>query len=345
MATQIFYGYPADALRFDADRSVFTLDPGFDFETDRIKVSITEDDPAAGEVEAIQTALIEAPDGRVIAGGRLTDDDCAELEKPDGGSVWLEQLEVGGQLLGYFASERLQPGEQYPVTYAPEAVDEPPLEETASPPEGFDVMSGFGPATSLDTLEGPVPVEWLNPNVQVNTLDRETVQLIWSGSVPHARFADPSDEGDWPIQIPADAIEPGIPAEPVTLAPGHRVLVRHPFCDLYFGHAEIFVAAEHLVGLNGICRTRPGRAFEYHYVLMPEHEIVTTHGLQCESLFYCEEMVKLLDPASQRAVLRAARNRPYHRKTARPCLDADEADVLREALSWPVAEDHQARTA
>jgi hypothetical protein len=326
------------------------LDPDFDFEADRIKVSITEDDPASvqgpssEEEGAIQTALIETMDGKLVAGGKLLDDDCAELEKPGGGSVWIERLEVGGQHLGYFASERLEPGARYPVVYA-SAVDPVPVEDPGPPAQDLDAVPGFGPATSLDTLEGPVPVEWLNPNIQVNTLDHDMVQLIWSGSVPFSHMSDRGQDGDWPIQIPANAIEPGVPTEPVTLSPGHRVLIRHPFCDLYFGHPEIFVAAERLLGLNGIRRIRPGREFQYHYVLMPEHEVVTTHGLQCESLFYCEETVKLLDPASQRAVLKAARNRPYHTQTARPCLNDEEADVLREALSWPVAEDHAKRSA
>ena len=341
MATHVIYAYAADAIAYDGMTGTFQLDPNYDFTTDRLKITVNDDDSYFdGDKDAVdvgedanQTGVVETPDGTFVASGLIYDDAVLVLAKPGGGSIYLDRVEIGGDRLGYLVSEELVPGTDYPIT-AVHDVDDDPANDMRATYGQFQSVPCFGPATLVNTDDGEIPIEWLTNQHKVQTRDAGFQQVQWVG----ARALDGDvPEAQWPITIPVDALGVGAPYAPVVVSPQHRILLRGPMCELYFAEPEVFVAARKLLGLNGISSTPPGPDFQYHHFALDQHHIVSAFGLECETLLLSEATTAMFHASDQGPNL-LCQGGAAAMRVARPCLSDSEARVIAAAYARPASE-------
>lgn len=136
-------------------------------------------------------------------------------------------------------------------------------------------MPCFVAGTLIDTPDGPVPVEDLQPGDMVLTLDDGPQPVRWAGA--QAVTAEGSFA---PIRIKAGSYGA---TQDVLLSPQHRVLIRDVWAELLFGESEVFVKAKDLVNHKTVCREVCDFPVTYVHLLLDDHQILTSHGLLSES--------------------------------------------------------------
>ena len=147
----------------------------------------------------------------------------------------------------------------------------------------------FASGTLIDTPLGPVPVERLEPDDLVLTMDRGAQPIRWveSAHLGPERLAD--NPKLCPVEIAKGALGPNLPSRTLRVSPQHRMLVNGPLVELLFGETETLVAACHLVGLPGIRMIKPQDGVTYVHVLLDDHEILFAEGAPSESLYLGDE--------------------------------------------------------
>ena len=144
----------------------------------------------------------------------------------------------------------------------------------------------FTPGTLILTPLGEIPVERLRVGDLVMTRDHGPQPLRWVGRRRH------SGRGIFaPVCIAAGALGN---ARNLLVSQQHRVLLTGWQAELYFGEAEVLVAAKHLVN-GGTIRLCPRDEVEYLHIMFDRHEIVTSEGLPSES-FYAGGLAAERDP-------------------------------------------------
>ncbi len=138
-----------------------------------------------------------------------------------------------------------------------------------------------GTVTFYDANGAFLAVESLQPGDLVLTLDDGPQPVRWVGQ-RRMRLTDlMADPSLQPVEIPAGALQPGVPDCPIRISPQHRVLFGGAECELYFGTEEVLVPAIQMVGHRGVSqRLQP---VTYIHVMFDRHQIVRTHGLWSES--------------------------------------------------------------
>ena len=145
--------------------------------------------------------------------------------------------------------------------------------------QGPLLVSQLGPAcftkgARIRVPGGEVRIEALEPGDRVETLDRGPQVLRWIGRRTVAGTGDFA-----PVRI-----ERGILGNDrdLLVSPEHRMLVTGWAAELFFGEAEVLVAAKHLLGKPGVVR-QPMDRVDYIHLLFDRHEIVFAEGAPSES--------------------------------------------------------------
>ena len=138
----------------------------------------------------------------------------------------------------------------------------------------YDAVPCFTAGTPIRTDRGPVAAERLSPGDLVLTRDCGPQPVRWAGR-RLVRARGPLA----PIRIEAGCFGPH---GRVLVSPLHRVLVRGPLAELYFGEAEVLVAAGDLVNGRTVRRVEGGWV-DYVHLLFDDHQVVWSAGLQTES--------------------------------------------------------------
>lgn len=150
--------------------------------------------------------------------------------------------------------------------------------------------------TLIDTDQGSVPVEDLEPGARVLTLDSGYQPVRWIGSrrlgAADLRLAPELR----PIRLAAGSLGPGSPDRDLLVSPQHRVLVSGWKAELYFGQPEILVPAKSLVNDDDIRIAHEMDDVEYFHVLFDRHEIMMTNGAPTESFFPGDYVLDELNP-------------------------------------------------
>lgn len=153
-----------------------------------------------------------------------------------------------------------------------------------------DFITCFAAGTLIDTADGPMAVE----DIQVG-------QLVWT-----------RDAGLQAVRWASSATTTGNGAfAPVVFAPGalgntkelivsqqHRMLVSGPHAEVLFDAPEVFVAAKHLVGLEGVSLGQADSVTYCHF-MFDQHQIVRANGVLSESFFLGDSAVNALDIAAR----------------------------------------------
>lgn len=327
-----YYAYKPSALAYDATTHTLTLSSAYNHETDRVLVTINDNDGyldgdvSADEVgsDADQTAVVTSMSGSVIASGRVYDESFSALSGPGGMVIEVDQIEIGGKVVGFFSTSPLTPGTAYPVTgtYNVSAPNNTALtySQVASVP-------CFASGTLIATQRGEVAVERLSRGDRLLTLDNGYPPVLWTGRFLAGGAALPTTR----VTVPAGALGEGRPHRRLTVTGCHRLLVDGAEVALLSGEHEAFAAAGQLAGPWGLSASEAAAGEAFHHVLLPRHEVILANGAWCESLFASAEGLAGLGADAVAEVLALAGE--GHKQTARLCLRRHE--VARLALCRP----------
>lgn len=142
------------------------------------------------------------------------------------------------------------------------------------PTEPYPVPPCFVAGTLIRVPGGAAAVEEIAVGDLVETLDHGAQRVRWVG-----RRTVPGTGDFAPVRIEAGALGN---ERALLVSPQHRMLVSGWMAELYFGEAEVLVAAMHLVGTPGIAR-HPMTEVEYLHLLFDRHEIVFSEDAPSES--------------------------------------------------------------
>ncbi|PYF08214.1 Hint domain-containing protein [Rhodobacter viridis] len=254
------YGYPVSVLGRAAEQGLWSLDHDFDAAT--MLWQITHGEAGAELCDAM---------GHVILQGTLTADVPLVLQKPEGGTIRLDRIEIDGVLCLYVPSELLTPGIDY-------AEAEPfALPARAAGPEEIAALPCLGGGTMIATSEGPVPIDWLRPGDRVLTRDNGYQPLLWVGQHTMPRRA-PSDTR--PLLLAAACFGEALPERDVLLSPGTGVLLAGHELELWFGESEMFAKACHALP-KAEAEAGPQKLYS---MLLATPEVVLAEGMWVSSV-------------------------------------------------------------
>jgi hypothetical protein len=189
----------------------------------------------------------------------------------------------------------------------------------ATPP----VFPCFAAGTRIATASGERRIEDLHIGDLIVTADHGLQPLRWIG-----QRKVPGRGALAPIRIAAGTIGN---RRDLWVSPQHRMLLQGWQAELYFGAAQVLVAACHLVNDSTI-RPHPQDKVTYVHLAFDRHEVIFAEGCPSESLHLGRQALACLDAAARRELcaifpeLDAVGAR--RRKTARPCLSRRESALL-----------------
>lgn len=175
----------------------------------------------------------------------------------------------------------------------------------------------FAAGTRIAVPGGEVPVEDLRPGMEVLTLDKGPMPLIWTG-----RRSCVAES----ITVPTGVLGA---RRPLVLSLQHRLLLSGAGLTLAAGIDEGLASAKH-VSLQGPLHHNDARPVEWHHFACATHQIVWAEGVLVETLLP-RELERLGFTASDRARLQAAMSEDGA-QPARPIVTRAEAIMASMAL-------------
>ncbi len=291
--------------------------------------------------DSIQTELIATDDSVTISGDGSEDLDVLDNDLHSSGSS-LTVTHINGQPVTAGSTVNLTTGEQVTLNadgtfsiFNDSDVDETNTfsytveDDLGNTDVGFvDVTTEIGlvtPAcfvagTRIDTVDGPVAVENLEPGVLIETRDHGPQPLRWIGS--SSRRAEGRVA---PVVFAAGALGNH---DRIALSPNHRVLIASERAELLFGQSEVLVKAKYLVNDNSIRVQADGQSVTYVHLLFDQHEIIRGNGLESESYHPGAETIDAFDAETRAEVLDLMAGRNDYGPTARPALKSHESRLL-----------------
>ena len=174
----------------------------------------------------------------------------------------------------------------------------------------------FAAGTKIATPLGSRLIEELSIGDFVQTLDGGAQPVLWVGS--------------------GSQLTAGYSAQ-VRLAKGvlgavrdfwvhgqQLMLFRDVAAELLFGDAEVLIAAQDLLGLQGVTQDRLPRITRYFHLLLPQHDLVSADGVISESMHPGPDVLQGL-PARALADLRGTVS---ERQLSRLCLQPAARRIL-----------------
>lgn len=189
----------------------------------------------------------------------------------------------------------------------------------------------FTPGTWIDTPRGPLLIETLREGDLVMTLDHGAQPIRWIGRtrLPAATLA--RRPGFRPITVRKGAFGPGHPFRDTQVSPQHRILIEDWRAELYFGEAEVLVAAKKLVNDMTILVDRSGADVEYIHLAFARHELIWGDGLLSESYLPGAPDVPALRDEIRALFADAPAAGHEKGRVARPCITDKSAGLLARA--------------
>ena len=273
-------GYTADALIIDPRAGTLRLRSDYDVMRDRLNFDFTDqeeridDEGVAEELdsETNQIATLTTMDGARLTSGRVRD---AHYYTLSNGS-YIECLEIAGVAVGYLLLGALSPGVVQNIT----DTNDPTYSSYMALTTSIDVAS-FGPATTISTLDGDIPVEWLAVGDLVITRDHGAQPIRRIKRVKHSYTEVVANPMLWPVTVGRDEIAPDCPNHPLVLTRHQKLLLTDPVNEFLFGHSEVFATSEHL--FTSDAHHAPTQDVTFYQLLLEEHEIILANGLWVES--------------------------------------------------------------
>jgi Hint domain len=135
----------------------------------------------------------------------------------------------------------------------------------------FAPVTGMCAGTSIMTLEGILPVEYLSKGDRIVTRDAGAIRLVDVTVTAHACR---------PIRVAADTLGIGRPVSDTLLAPGQRVLVRDWRARTLFGRDQALVPIARLVDGNYVTRCAELMDLRLYTLHFENNQVVYANGIE-----------------------------------------------------------------
>jgi hypothetical protein len=145
-------------------------------------------------------------------------------------------------------------------------------------------FGAFTHGNLIQTSEGPVAVEDLQPGMFVECSGGNTSQLIWKGAITIVPGA-PSDSShpDKLYRVMSDAFGLGRPVQDQTFGPHARRLDRNPKMRSAFGTAAALLPLSALADGASVIEVTPVSPTRVYHLVCESHETILAAGLEVES--------------------------------------------------------------
>ncbi|WP_372993165.1 Hint domain-containing protein [Sulfitobacter sp.] len=191
----------------------------------------------------------------------------------------------------------------------------------------FSKASGFGPGAMIMTMDGELPVEWLESGDRLITRDHGAQPIL---AIKRSRGIGPDGLPLLPplhLRPRENAATEGL-QEPLRLSPHHQVLVSSPHVALNLGKHE---AMAEIGALSRRIAPRPdpnAPAISYHHIIMEHHELILTCGIWAETTGLETAAMLSVPPEIRRTSKVFAEDA----KAPRMCLNRVESKMIRDLL-------------
>jgi len=163
------------------------------------------------------------------------------------------------------------------------------------------VIPCFTPGSLVATERGDIAVETLCESDLVLTRDNGYQPIRWVGRRDLTVLELFLHETLRPVMIRKGALGPDSPVRDMMVSPQHRMLIEGAPAEMYFGEAEVLVAATHMVGQIGIERAFP-KGVSYLHLLFDHHEILCVDGVWTESLQPAQRMLEAMEETDRHEI-------------------------------------------
>lgn len=143
----------------------------------------------------------------------------------------------------------------------------------------------FVQGSLIQTQSGLRAVETLQKGDLVLTRDNGLQPVVWIGHTALAPEQTARNPRIRPVLIKKNALGPDVPDRDLMVSPQHRIFVKSEIAQRMFGRDEILVAAKHLLELPGVEIINPKESVTYWHILLPQHDLLFSHGAWSESFF------------------------------------------------------------
>ncbi len=144
-------------------------------------------------------------------------------------------------------------------------------------------FSGFARGTVLDTDQGPVAVEDLQPGMQMLTTEFGALPLLWIGSITLLPKINSHDRIDKCLtRVMSDTFGMSQPDRDFIAGPGGRMLTRSPKNEYKNKNGRVLIPARDLVNGINIIELTPPRPVQVYHVCLNTHATLRAAGLEVE---------------------------------------------------------------
>ena len=152
-------------------------------------------------------------------------------------------------------------------------------------------FSAFTHGILIQTTEGPVAVEDLQPGMLLETADGAASQLMWKGAITIVPGAPTlSEEPSKLYRVMPDAFGLGRPLQDQTFGPAARRLDRDPLVRAALGTDKALVPLSAMADGMGVIEVNPVSPTKVYHLVCESHEMILASGLEVESFHPGPEM-------------------------------------------------------
>lgn len=172
-----------------------------------------------------------------------------------------------------FEAEWLQDGQVFDNTTVAPAL--PAFEQA---------FSAFTHGILIQTTEGPVAVEDLQPGMYLECADGEVSQLTWKGSITLVPGAPTlNDEPSRLYRVMPDAFGLGRPLQDQTFGPSARRIDRDPMVRAAMGTEKALVPLSAVVDGMSVIEVNPVSPTKVYHLTCERHATILAAGLEVET--------------------------------------------------------------
>jgi hypothetical protein len=191
-----------------------------------------------------------------------------------------------------------------------------------------DFITCFSQGTLIKTKDHDQPIESISVGQEIWTLENSYQLVRWIGHTS-VRATGPYA----PVMFASGSIGND---KQLIVSQEHRMYLKTPKAELFFGQNDCLIAAKHLVGLPGIDLCEGG-IIDYYHLMFDRHEIISGNDILSESFFLSENSMRAVEKNQRTELLSLFPDLPAQLQQqgslAAFTLNAREAAVLKASFN------------
>ncbi|MGB0902585.1 Hint domain-containing protein [Halocynthiibacter sp.] len=160
----------------------------------------------------------------------------------------------------------------------------------------------FADGTLIDTPLGERSIETLKAGDMVSVRNQPAQRIQWIGCSTVKQATLRRNSKLRPIVISQGSLGNGLPLRDLRLSRQHRVVLGSAIARRMFGQDQIFVPAHQLTCIPGVFQDDRCEVVSYYHILLKEHELLTSAGLACESLYLGDQALTALSSEARQEI-------------------------------------------